>query len=49
MDSWPGTMQEEVKDQMDTAEACKMMNGMYENEGGKELNLEGVNIKTTEI
>ena len=39
LDSWPGTMQEEVKDQMDTADTYEMMNGMCEDEGVIELNL----------
>ena len=39
LDSLPGTMQEEVEDQMDTVEVYEMMNGMCEDEGVKELYL----------
>ena len=38
LDPLPGTIQEEVEDKMDTAEAYEMMNGMYEI-GLKEFNL----------
>ena len=49
LDLWPGTMQEEVEDQIYTVEAYKMMNGMCEDEGMKELNLPGANVKTPDI
>ena len=39
LDSWPGTMQEEIENQMDTFEVYEMMNGMCEDEGVKELKL----------
>ena len=39
LDSWPVTGQEEVKGQMDTVEPYKVMNGMCEDEGAKDLNL----------
>ena len=37
LDSCPGTMQEEVEDQIDTFEAYEIMNGMSEDEGVKEI------------
>ena len=39
LDSWPGTMQEKVGDQIDTVEAYNIINGMYEDEGVKELHI----------
>ena len=32
LDSWSETMQEEVRNQTETAEACEMMAGMSEDE-----------------
>ena len=37
MHSWPGTMQEEVDDQMDKVEVYQIINGMCRDEGMKEL------------
>ena len=37
--SLPGTMQDEAEEQMDTVEACEMMNEKCEDGGVNELNL----------
>ena len=39
LDSWSGTVQEEVEDQMNIVKAYEMMNGMCKDEGVKDLNL----------
>ena len=37
LNSWPGTLQEEVEDQMDTVETYEMMNRKHKDDGVKEL------------
>ena len=39
LDTWPGTIEEEVEAQMDTVEGYEMMNRICEKERVKELNL----------
>ena len=50
-DSWPGTTLEGEDDKVDMKEAYRMMNGVCEDEDeeDRDLNMQGVNVKTPEI